>query len=76
MMGISLPGGGLPFLPPTCCSAPHLLYCLVRLLLSPLGGSRVILTPFCRMLTGKSGDGMLVSHRRKSLCTCRGEGGR
>ena len=33
----------------------------------------VILEPFCRMGTGNLGLGMLVSHSRKSLWTCRGE---
>jgi len=34
----------------------------------PLGGSMVILTPFCRIDTGKLPLGMLVSHSRKSRC--------
>ena len=34
-----------------------------------LGGSLVILTPFCRMSTGKAGEGYEVSHSRKFLCT-------
>ena len=37
-----------------------------RLALTPAGGSLVILTPFCRIVTGKCGDGMLVSHSLKS----------
>jgi len=35
--------------------------------LRPLGGSRVILTEFCRVETGKFSVGMLVNQRRKSL---------
>lgn len=33
----------------------------------------VILEPFWRIDTGNLLLGRLVSHRRKSLCTCRGE---
>lgn len=54
---------------------PHLLYWRIMLALRPAGGSSVIFTPFCRMLTGKAGLGMLVSHSRKSLCTCAGATG-
>jgi hypothetical protein len=36
---------------------------------SPLGGSLVILTPFCRMETGKAGEGAEVSHSRKRSCS-------
>ena len=36
----------------------------------PFGGSLVILTPFCRMETGKCGDGADVSHSRKSGDAC------
>jgi hypothetical protein len=48
---------------------PHLLYWRIMFALRPAGGSRVIFMPFCRMLTGNAGLGMLVSHSRKSLCT-------
>merc|ERR550514_53811 len=37
-----------------------------RLARRPSGGSLVILTPFCRMETGKAPDGAEVSHSRKS----------
>merc|ERR1719324_2150588 len=37
-----------------------------RLARKPRGGSLVILTPFCRMETGKAAEGAEVSHRRKS----------
>ena len=36
-----------------------------RLARSPLGGSLVILTPFCSTETGNLGEGIEVSHRRK-----------
>ena len=38
----------------------------------PRGGSTVILLPFCKIITGNFGLGILVSHRRKSLWTCSG----
>lgn len=38
----------------------------------PLGGSLVILTPFCKIDTGNSLQGIDVSHNRKSLCTVSG----
>ena len=38
----------------------------------PLGGSFVIFTPFWRIDTGKSLQGIDVSHSRKSLCTASG----
>lgn len=36
----------------------------------PRGGSTVNFEPFCRMDTGNFGLGILVSHKRKSRCTC------
>ena len=36
---------------------------------SPFGGSVVILMLLCKMAIGKSGLGLELSHRRKSLCT-------
>ena len=57
-------------LQPAKYASVNLLYCLSRFALRPAGGSSVIFTPSCRMLTGKEGLGMLVNHRRKSLCTC------
>jgi len=38
----------------------------------PVGGSLVILTPFCRMSTGKWGEGYEVSQSRKLECTAAG----
>ena len=35
----------------------------------PLGGSLVILTPFCSTVTGKCGEGYDVSQRRNDGCT-------
>ena len=49
-------------------SSDKLLYVLRRLDLKPWGGYRVILTPFCRTGTGKTGEGMDVNHNLKSLC--------
>ena len=43
-------------------------YELIKLALRPLGGSLVILTPFCKTETGKTGDGYEDNQRRKSLC--------
>ena len=40
-----------------------------KLALIPLGGSTVILLPFCRIGTGNFGLGILVNQIRKSLCT-------
>ena len=40
---------------------------------SPFGGSSVILTPFCRTATGKTGEGIAESQSRKSLCILSGE---
>ena len=37
-----------------------------RLARRPLGGSLVILTPFCSTETGNLGEGIDVSHRRKA----------
>ena len=37
--------------------------------LIPRGGSTVILLPFCKMETGKWGDGVDVNQRRNSLWT-------
>lgn len=54
-------------------SLVSLRYVFCRLALMPLGGSMVILEPFWRMDTGNLLLGRLVSHRRKSLCTWRGE---
>lgn len=45
---------------------------LRRLALTPRGGSRVSLEPFCRMGTGNLGLGMLVSHSLKSRFTWKG----
>jgi hypothetical protein len=59
---------------PARSASLSLLYCRSRLARSPAGGSSVILTPSCSRLTGKEGLGMLVSHSRKSLCTCEGSG--
>lgn len=42
-------------------------YVIRILALRPVGGSSVIFTPFCRIATGKIGEGMEVSHRRKSF---------
>ena len=47
------------------------VYDLSKLALIPLGGSTVILDPFCRINTGNLLLGILVNHRRKSLCTCK-----
>ena len=38
-----------------------------KLAFMPLGGSTVILEPFCSTGTGKFGLGILVSHNLKSL---------
>ena len=46
----------------------RLLNVLSKLLRSPLGGSIVILTPFYKILIGKSPLGILVSQSLKSLC--------
>lgn len=40
-------------------------YDLNMLALRPLGGSVVILMPFCKTVTGKSPEGYEVSHKRK-----------
>jgi len=45
---------------------------LMMFALSPLGGSLVILIPFCSTCTGKCGVGYDVSHRRKSGCNVSG----
>ena len=39
-------------------------YETLRLALTPRGGSEVILIEFCRMETGKPGEGIEVSHSR------------
>jgi len=36
--------------------------------LIPVGGSKVILTEFCKVETGNFGDGFDVSHNLKSGC--------
>ena len=50
-------------------SGSAVTYASFKLDLSPFGGSLVIFTALCRIDTGNSFAGMLVSHRRKSLCT-------
>ena len=46
----------------------HILFKLkIAAAVPTLGGSRVILTPRCSRGVGKPGEGMEVSHRRKSL---------
>ena len=44
-----------------------------RLALTPRGGSKVNLEPFCKMGTGNLGLGMLVSHSLKSRLTLKDE---
>ena len=47
-------------------SSLKLEYAFRRLAFIPLGGSTVILEPFCRINTGNLSLGILVSQRRKS----------
>lgn len=47
-------------------------YSSMHLAFKPLGGSFVIFTPFWRIDTGNSLQGIEVSHSRKSLCTVSG----
>lgn len=50
-------------------SSLRVIYDRKRFALIPRGGSTVILLPFCKIITGNIGLGILVSHNRKSLCT-------
>ncbi len=50
-------------------SSLSVIYDLNKLALIPRGGSTVILLPFCKIITGNCGLGILVNHNRKSLCT-------
>lgn len=48
------------------------VYALNMFALMPAGGSTVILLPFCKMATGKCGEGVEVSQILKSLWTTSG----
>mmetsp|Transcript_11751 Transcript_11751/g.49290 ORF Transcript_11751/g.49290 Transcript_11751/m.49290 type:complete len:218 (+) Transcript_11751:1979-2632(+) len=50
-------------------SSVILVYDRIRLAFKPLGGSSVILMPFCRIATGNAGDGMAESQSLNSGCT-------
>lgn len=50
-------------------SSLSVIYDRNKLALIPRGGSTVILLPFCKIITGNCGLGILVNHNRKSLCT-------
>ena len=43
------------------------IYVLNKLFLNPLGGSKVILTPFYSTIVGNDFDGIDVNHNLKSL---------
>mmetsp|Transcript_66851 Transcript_66851/g.164804 ORF Transcript_66851/g.164804 Transcript_66851/m.164804 type:complete len:235 (+) Transcript_66851:696-1400(+) len=54
------------------CSSVNAEKLPITFALRPLGGSRVILTAFCKTATGNCGLGMAVSQRRKSGCSAEG----